>query len=140
MSEPALVIDVREALEVARRCAWALVGPQHFLVPDASEEIALVALEAVRDHERDGYAQRLQEFAAQHRGRLEEMVRSYGPDSALAEYGRYFLVGQPEALLIIERMENAPFLMRSRWEKAGEDGVLLDDLELAWGPPIRLSR
>ncbi|MEW2490461.1 hypothetical protein [Streptomyces sp. NPDC048411] len=125
---------------MARRCTWALTGPEHFLIPDASEELAFVVLGAVRENEREGYAQRLQEFAEQYRGRLEEMLRGYGPGSAPAVHGRYFLVGQPEALPIIERMESAPFLLRSRWEKAGEDDVFLDDLEFAWGPRIRLSR
>ncbi|MEU9959836.1 hypothetical protein [Streptomyces sp. NPDC050982] len=44
------------------------------------------------------------------------------------------LVGQPESLIICERMETAPFLLRGRWD--GE----LDDLEFVWGPRIRLSR
>ncbi len=125
--------EVWEVLEAARQCTWALTGPEHFLVPDASEELALVALAAVREDEQGGYLQHLQEFAEQHRGRLEEMLRAYGPGSAPATHGRYFLVGQPEALPIIERMEHAPLLLRSRWEQAGEDSLLLDDLEFAWG-------
>ncbi|WP_405863537.1 hypothetical protein [Streptomyces sp. NBC_00005] len=49
------------------------------------------------------------------------------------------LVGQPERLIIYERMESAPFLLRSRWNEELEE-VLLDDLEFAWGPSLRLSR
>ncbi|MFD9271474.1 hypothetical protein ACFWB1_34685 [Streptomyces goshikiensis] len=49
------------------------------------------------------------------------------------------LAAQPESLIICERMESAPFLLRSRWGKALE-AVLLDDLEVAWGPRTRLSR
>ncbi|MFD3873964.1 hypothetical protein [Streptomyces sp. NPDC058623] len=66
-------------------------------------------------------------------------MRAYGPGSRPAEFGRYALIGQPETLVILERMETAPFLLRSRWEKELET-VLLDDLEFAWGPRIRLSR
>ncbi|SOE09027.1 hypothetical protein SAMN06272775_0105 [Streptomyces sp. 2323.1] len=43
------------------------------------------------------------QFAQQHRGRLEEMLRAYGPGSARAACGRYMLVSQPESLLIRER-------------------------------------
>ncbi|MFD5934134.1 hypothetical protein [Streptomyces sp. NPDC060333] len=49
------------------------------------------------------------------------------------------LAGQPESLIICERMESAPFLLCSRWDKALE-AVLLADLEFAWGPRIRVSR
>ncbi|MFD7099505.1 hypothetical protein [Streptomyces xanthophaeus] len=133
--------DVQAVLAAARRCTWALTEPGHFLVPDASEEIALVALSAVREDERDGYVQHLEAFAEQHRERLEEVVRGYGPGSPpAAGYGRYFLVGQPESLIIVERMESAPFLMRAKWGDAEEDAFLLDDLEFAWGQSAHLSR
>ncbi|MGW5609541.1 hypothetical protein ACWEWI_26310 [Streptomyces sp. NPDC003753] len=49
------------------------------------------------------------------------------------------LVGQPVSLIICERMETAPFLLRSRWDGELED-TLLDDLEFVWGPRIHLSR
>ncbi|WP_331722352.1 hypothetical protein [Streptomyces canus] len=49
------------------------------------------------------------------------------------------LVGQPESLIISERMETAPFDLRGQWDGELED-TLLDDLEFVWGPRIRLSR
>ncbi|MEU4032340.1 hypothetical protein [Streptomyces anulatus] len=55
-----------------------------------------------------------------------------------ASHGRYALIGQPETLVILERMETVPFLLRGTWESEEED-VFLDDLEFAWGPRIRLS-
>ncbi|MFD5393308.1 hypothetical protein ACFWJW_03510 [Streptomyces sp. NPDC127097] len=58
---------------------------------------------AVREDERDGYAQR-----------LEELLRAYGPGSKPASHGRYMLVGQPENLIVCERMESAPSLLRGR--------------------------
>ncbi|MCZ4125448.1 hypothetical protein [Streptomyces sp. H39-S7] len=73
-----------------------------------------MALSAVREDEQDGYAQRLEAFAERHRERLEELVRAYGPGSRPAEYGRYLLVSQPESLIICERMESAPLLLRGR--------------------------
>lgn len=52
------------------------VGPGQggFLVPEASEEILTVVLSTVPDHERDGYAQRLEAFVEQHRGRLSTCI------------------------------------------------------------------
>ncbi|MGW1412550.1 hypothetical protein [Streptomyces sp. NPDC002403] len=75
----------------------------------------------------------------QHLAHLEELLRGYGPGSRPASHGRYALVGQPETLVILEWMETKPFGLRGRREKVLED-VLLDDLEFAWGPRIRLSR
>ncbi|MET9324620.1 hypothetical protein ABZX75_31340 [Streptomyces sp. NPDC003038] len=49
------------------------------------------------------------------------------------------LAGQPESLIICERMEIAPFPLRARWDASLEE-LLLDDLEFAWGPATRLSR
>ncbi|MFC7895482.1 hypothetical protein [Streptomyces sp. NPDC057381] len=48
-------------------------------------------------------------------------------------------IGQPETLVIVERMESAPFLLRDQWVKDLE-AVFLDDLDFAWGPRIRVSR
>ncbi|WP_069817511.1 hypothetical protein [Streptomyces sp. TP-A0874] len=52
-----------------------------------------------------------------HRDRLEELLRAYGPGSRPASHGRYALVGQPETLVILERMEAVPFLLHGRWEE-----------------------
>ncbi|MCX4553071.1 hypothetical protein OG709_01045 [Streptomyces sp. NBC_01267] len=56
-----------------------------------------------------------------------------------ASHGRYALIGQPETLVIVERMETNPFGLRGQWEKEQET-ILLDDLEFVWGPRIHLSR
>ncbi|MET9324081.1 hypothetical protein ABZX75_28520 [Streptomyces sp. NPDC003038] len=137
--EPAPTLDTKVVLAAARRCTWALVDPGDFLGPEASDEILAVALGAVREDERAGYVERLEAFVEQHRARLEALLRAYGPGSAPASHGRYMLAGQPESLIICERMEAVPFLLRSRWDNALE-AVLLDDLEFAWGPRTRLSR
>ncbi|MFI0220069.1 hypothetical protein [Streptomyces lydicus] len=67
--------------------------------------------------EREGYIERLEAFVEQHRARLEELLRAYGPGSRPASHGRYTLVGQPETLVILERMETNPFGLRSEWQK-----------------------
>ncbi|MCF3120160.1 hypothetical protein IPZ68_10635 [Streptomyces arenae] len=93
----------------------------------------------MRPEECQGYIEHLGAFVEQHRDRLEELLRAYGPGSRPASDGRYALIGQPETLVILERMEVNPFGLRSEWEKELET-VFLDDLEFAWGPRIRLSQ
>ncbi|WP_328335730.1 MULTISPECIES: hypothetical protein [unclassified Streptomyces] len=134
---PATAVDAKEVLAAAERFPWALAAPGERHWPDG--EFLDVALSTVRTEERDGYIERLEAFVEQHRARLEELLRAYGPGSRPASHGRYALVGQPETLVILERMETKPFALRSHWEKKLED-ALLDDLEFAWGPRIRHSR
>ncbi|MER6523234.1 hypothetical protein ABT246_41390 [Streptomyces sp. NPDC001553] len=134
---PALAPEARDVLAAAERFPWALAAPGTRHWPDG--EFLDVALSAVRTEEREGYIERLAAFVEQHRKRLEELLRAYGPGSRPAEFGRYSLIGQPETLVILERMETAPFLLRSRWDEALE-AVLLADLEFAWGPRMRVSR
>ncbi|MEY9490883.1 hypothetical protein RKD26_006677 [Streptomyces calvus] len=110
-------------------------GERHW--PDG--EFLDVALSTVHTEERQGYIERLAAFVEQHRARLEKLLQAYGPGSQPASHGRYALIGQPETLVILERMEAVPMLLRGQWEKELET-VFLDDLEFAWGPRIRLSR
>ncbi|WP_097915903.1 hypothetical protein [Streptomyces sp. b84] len=130
-------LDPAEVLAAAESCLWALApqGERHW--PDGA--FLATALSAVRPEEHAGYADRLQAFARKHRKRLEDLLHAYGPGSTPASHGRYALIGQPETLVILERMETAPFLLRGTWDDEEED-VFLDDLEFAWGPRIRLSR
>lgn len=124
--------DPGDVLAAAQRCTCALTTPDQFFPTEASSEILAVALSAVREEERDGYVQRLEAFADRHRERLEKLLRTHGPGSAPAAHGRYALVGQPETLVVCERMETARLLLYGLWEGELED-VLLDDLAYAWG-------
>lgn len=80
--------DPGEVLAVAQRCTWALTNPDRFFTPEASSEILTVALSAVGEDERDGYAQRIEALADRHRERLAELLHAYGPGSAPAAHGR----------------------------------------------------
>lgn len=135
---PAVALDAKDVLAAAERFSWAVAAPGVRHWPDGGDFLD-VALSAVRPEEREGYIERLEAFVEQHRARLEEMLRTHGPGSRPASHGRYALIGQPETLVIVERMESAPFLLRGQWEKELET-VFLDDLEFVWGPRIRLSR
>ncbi|WEV23754.1 hypothetical protein OYE22_33375 [Streptomyces sp. 71268] len=94
--------EARDVLAVAGRHPWAVAaaGERHW--PDG--EFLDVALSAVRPGEHEGYAERLEAFVERHRERLEELLRAYGPGSAPAARGRYALIGQPETLIVLERM------------------------------------
>ncbi|MFE3591394.1 hypothetical protein ACFXOY_28270 [Streptomyces niveus] len=131
-------LEAKDVLAAAERFPWAAAAPGKRHWPDGSDFLDL-ALSAVRPEERAGYIEHLEAFVEEHRDRLEELLRAYGPGSRPASHGRYTLVGQPETLVILERMETAPFLLRGRWEEELET-VFLDDLEFAWGPRHRLSR
>ncbi|MGW1134245.1 hypothetical protein [Streptomyces griseoluteus] len=48
------------------------------------------------------------------------MLRMHGPGSKPASHGRYALIGQPQTLVIVERMESAPFRLRGHREKGLE--------------------
>ncbi|MFI5924302.1 hypothetical protein ACIA8M_38020 [Streptomyces anulatus] len=135
---PAVALDAKNVLAAAERFPWAVAAPGERHWPDCGDFLA-VALRVVRPEEREGYIERLEAFVEQHRARLEEMLRTHGPGSKPASHGRYALIGQSETLVIVERMESAPFLLRGQWEKEMET-VFLDDLEFVWGPRIRLSR
>ncbi|MEU9737222.1 hypothetical protein [Streptomyces sp. NPDC048002] len=87
----------------------------------------------MRPAERQGYIERLEAFVEAHRDRLEELLRVYGPGSRPASHGRYALVGQPETLVILERMEASPFVLRGRWQEELET-LFLDDLVSAKAP------
>lgn len=135
---PAPPLYARRILAVAEGFTWAVSAPGTRHWPDRSDFLD-VALSAVRTEEREGYIERLEAFVEELRARLEEMLRTHGPGSRPASHGRYALIGQPETLVNLERMETAPFLLRGRWEEELET-VFLDDLEFVWGPRIRLSR
>lgn len=124
--------DPDEVLAAALRCTWALAAPEEFFDAEAARQILTLGLSAVREDERAGYPRRLQEFAQAHRERLAALLRSHGPGSAPAAHGRYALVGQPEALVLCERLETAPMLLCGLWEGELED-TALDDLAYAWG-------
>lgn len=136
-SEPVPVLDPAAVLAAAERCPWALAPREARHWPDWS--FLATALSAVRPEERGGYIERLEAFGVQHRERLEQLLRGYGPGSAPASHGRYALIGQPETLIILERLESAAFDLYHEWETEHEE-VLLDDLKYAWGPSTRLSR
>ncbi|GAB1331583.1 hypothetical protein [Streptomyces sennicomposti] len=70
----------KRILAVAEGVTWAVAAPGERHWPDG-EGFLNVALSAVRTEEREGYIERLEAFVEQHRTRLEELLRAYGPGS-----------------------------------------------------------
>ncbi|WP_049566371.1 hypothetical protein [Streptomyces sp. SBT349] len=90
-----------------------------------SEDVADVLVDAVGDD--PTYADRLVEFAEEHRGRIERAYEQYGPSSEqFLQYGRYLLASQPESLIIFERLANARHDLQASWEGNLEDRLLID--------------
>ncbi|MFF9527490.1 hypothetical protein ACF1DV_36825 [Streptomyces achromogenes] len=107
-------LEAKDVLAAAERFLWAVAAPGTRHWPDGSDFLD-IALSAVGDdEEREGYIERLEAFVEQQRARLEELLRAYGPGSRPALHGRYALVGLPETLVDLERMEAVPFLLRGR--------------------------
>nr|WP_181393172.1 hypothetical protein [Streptomyces rochei] len=98
--DPVAPLEAKDVLATAERFPWAVAAPETRHWPDGSDFLD-VALSAVSDEERAGYIEH-----------LEDLLRAYGPGSRPASHGRYALIGQPETLAILERIEAAPFLLR----------------------------
>ncbi|MET8647676.1 hypothetical protein [Streptomyces sp. NPDC004675] len=90
-----------------------------------SEDVVDVLVDAVGDD--PTYADRLVEFAEEHRSRIERAYEQYGPSSEqFLEHGRYLLASQPESLIIFERLVNARYDLQAIWEGNLEDRLLTD--------------
>jgi hypothetical protein len=98
-----------------------------------------VALSAVREEERPGTWSAWRRSPHSTASAWRRCCAGGGRAARPPRTGRYILVGQPESLIICERMESRLFLLRDRWDEDLE-AVLLDDLEYVWGPRIRLNR
>lgn len=78
-----------------------------------AEDVALERPAAHTEGTR-GLIERLEGFVEQHRRRLEELLRAYGPGSRPASHGPYALIGQPETLVILGRRDTNPSGLRSQ--------------------------
>ncbi|MEU6965747.1 hypothetical protein [Streptomyces chrestomyceticus] len=96
-----------------------------------SQDVVDVLVDAIGDD--PSYADRLVEFAEEHRARIERAYEQYGPTSEqFLDHGRYLLVSQPESLIIFERLAHARYDLQDTWEGNLEDR-LLTDMARIWG-------
>ncbi|MFB8442712.1 hypothetical protein ACFC7A_27040 [Streptomyces niveus] len=126
-----VALSVEEVLVVAERLFQTGTGRR-----DADrglcEDVLSVVLASLPVEARADYLTQLERFAEEHRGRLEQLYREFGPDSAIAAHGRYQLVGQPVSIVLCERLDERPLWLAGVWD--GElPGVLLADIAEAWG-------
>ncbi|WP_199550274.1 hypothetical protein [Streptomyces sp. N35] len=85
------------------------------------------------------YGSQLAEFTEHFHARLERNLADYGPTSAHAlkhgRYGRYRLAGQPESLIVFERLSQvrSRFRLRSAWNDSELPETMLTDMGQIWG-------
>ena len=107
------------------------------LDPEVTEEVLAAVLTTMDPRQRAGYAGRLNEFAAAHRGRLERLFAAFGPGSGITVHGRYSLVHSVTSIAVLERLVTAPQHLREEWDAAELPPAWLDGLRTAWNAPTR---
>ncbi|MFJ3928368.1 hypothetical protein [Streptomyces sp. NPDC090022] len=105
------------------------------LDPEVTEEVLTAVLGTMSPRQRAGYAGRLTEFAALHRGRLERLFAAFGPGSAITVHGRYSLLHSVTSIAVLERLAAAPRELREEWDAAELPPAWLDGLTTAWNAP-----
>lgn len=104
---------------------------------ELTHQVLDVAVRAVPPLEQATYGDRLLSFVAEQRERIARWLADYGPGSDLGASTRYVLLGQPEALVLIERAEHAEMLLASVIDDAGPDmRRLVEPVLAAWGRPL----
>ncbi|MFC9797259.1 hypothetical protein ACFVJI_32050, partial [Streptomyces sp. NPDC127584] len=71
-------LEATGVLAAAERFPWAVATPGTRHWPDGSDFLD-AALSTVGNEERAGYIELLEAFVEEHRDRLEELLRAYGP-------------------------------------------------------------
>lgn len=87
---------------------------------------------ALAQDERDDYERLLSTFVESHRSKLTRIYADYGCYSAFAEEADYWLFTQPESLIVFERIENRPMLLREVTQDT-EIAYAITPLFQAWG-------
>ena len=95
-----------------------------------SEETTKVLVPLVGDL--DDYHDALGTFARDNDAKLRDVYEQYGPLSAAHQAGSYVLVGQPESVVVFERLTHAPEALRDAWDDA-LPADLLDEAASVWG-------
>jgi len=95
-----------------------------------SEETTKVLVPLVGDL--DAYHVTLGRFARDNDAKLRDVYDQYGPLSAAHQAGSYVLVGQPESVVVFERLATAPEALRAAWVDALPT-ELLDEAASVWG-------
>ncbi|MEU8810656.1 hypothetical protein ACN6LC_004530 [Streptomyces violaceoruber] len=112
-----------QVLAAAERIFAELTGRSDYS-REASLETLAVVLTAVAAEDQADYITQLEDFATRNRDRLTELYRKYGPGGELARLERSGLIEQPESIVICERLDAAPMLLRGVWDGELEESTL----------------
>lgn len=99
-----------------------------------SIDVLSALTDAIEAGERDGYPTALEDFVAANRDKLAAVYRDYGAGSSFDALFEYFLFTQPESVVIFERIERRPALLRAVGEHGDIWPALVPMFE-AWGVP-----
>lgn len=102
--------DPRYELASLLRAAEALY--LSFVAEPGEDELSLdvlrIVIDSIPTELRAQYPERLKAFVASHRDKLSELFGMYGVYSDFGSQYAYWLFGQPEALVVLERIQAAP--------------------------------
>lgn len=128
-----LGVEAWAVLQTAEEIYQSFTGDTCWQRPLSGPAMAIAA-RALAGHSLAGYPDRLEAFAVQRRGRLEQFYRCYGPGSARSG-DRYALVSHPASVVMCERLQNARAALLGVW---GETlpREMLTGVAAAWGLPL----
>lgn len=114
-------------LEAVEGHFYALTGREF------DRELSLLSLgilkETLDDNERERIAARLRDFVEARRAKLTDIYAQYADDD------RNPLLFQPETILVFERLEHDPYVLKEHWVTALPEEYL-DSLSTIWGVPV----
>ena len=136
--------------EVARAVSELKAEPGYAVVPlldlaeglapsvgiyDGNRELSVHTLlgirECLEEVEMATYRANLEALVSSRGDKIRHVVDSYGPHSEFEGQQISLLVGQPESLILMERMTNAPRAFQGAWDLADFPDVLLEPLRQA---------
>ncbi len=119
--------DVEIIAAELQRYFHAITGAE----PNPDQAVALVGalIEALDPAERADYPSVLEKFVTSHSARIADLLTDRPESRGIP------LLLRPEAVLIFERLENAPARLRLAWQQLFTERDL-DDLEAVWGPSL----
>lgn len=105
--------------------------PQEFS-RDLTRIVTSTLLEAIDPRQIDSYTLDLAGFAELNRKKLEVIFNRWGPNTPAADNGSFILAGQPESIVIFERISNGPIALDDVWSEADLPEEWLSDLKGMW--------
>jgi ppGpp synthetase/RelA/SpoT-type nucleotidyltranferase len=126
--------DVSELLDLAERQFLSLVVHPEF-DRGLSMQVLEVLSASIDEGEVPTYTRRLEEFTESRREDLLHVLSQYGPGSGTEE-SRYALLSQPESIVLLERLSNAPDAVAAAWRAAEFPEELLEATSAIWAEPV----